>query len=319
MLADFASFRTGRRFDSWLPRFWEGLDTQQLDKLWRQLRQSTGVMAVAVAAAFARGRPLRSTLLEPERAVPESGSAEDLRRFASDTFFSGHLPDRRAGERSPSAEVSGRSEQAGTGRCGPTRRWGWPRSRAPVRWNRILRESMLCSAMPTGAGRCSTRRGKSIQRCWRSRRIAWPVWRGWPQADYADGKLEEARNTAQKALAQSPADSEINLLMGEILVAQQDYADAEPYLRTEPARASGSPAARSRPARPAAGENRPAAGGDEGADPGTLQRRGRQLALPACAPVSRSRRFESRGRGVRKIETDPVQPRRNGSESPDAC
>jgi len=53
---------------------------------------------------------------------------------------------------------------------------------------------------------------------------------GLAKADYADGKLEEARSTAQKALARSPADSEINLLMGEILVARREYADAEPYL-----------------------------------------------------------------------------------------
>jgi predicted Zn-dependent protease len=50
------------------------------------------------------------------------------------------------------------------------------------------------------------------------------------KADYSDGKLDGARSAAQKALARSPADSEINLLMGEILVAQREYADAETYL-----------------------------------------------------------------------------------------
>ena len=45
-----------------------------------------------------------------------------------------------------------------------------------------------------------------------------------------DGHLEEAQTTAQKALARDPRDSEINLLMGEILVAQHKYSDAEPYL-----------------------------------------------------------------------------------------
>jgi predicted Zn-dependent protease len=53
---------------------------------------------------------------------------------------------------------------------------------------------------------------------------------GLAKADLADNRLEEARSTARKALARSPADSEINLLMGEILVAQHEYADAEPYL-----------------------------------------------------------------------------------------
>jgi predicted Zn-dependent protease len=36
--------------------------------------------------------------------------------------------------------------------------------------------------------------------------------------------------TAKKALARDPADSDINLLMGEILVGQHAYLDAEPYL-----------------------------------------------------------------------------------------
>jgi len=53
---------------------------------------------------------------------------------------------------------------------------------------------------------------------------------GLAKANYSDNRLEEARAAARKALARSPADSEINLLMGEILVAQREYADAEPYL-----------------------------------------------------------------------------------------
>lgn len=45
-----------------------------------------------------------------------------------------------------------------------------------------------------------------------------------------DGCLEEARATAQRALARDSADGEINLLMGEILVGKHEYAGAEPYL-----------------------------------------------------------------------------------------
>lgn len=45
-----------------------------------------------------------------------------------------------------------------------------------------------------------------------------------------DGRLDQARAAAQKALTHDPADSEINLLMGEILVTQKEYAHAEPYL-----------------------------------------------------------------------------------------
>lgn len=45
-----------------------------------------------------------------------------------------------------------------------------------------------------------------------------------------DGHFDQARAAAQKALTRDPADSEINLLMGEILVAQKEYAQAEPYL-----------------------------------------------------------------------------------------
>jgi tetratricopeptide (TPR) repeat protein len=45
-----------------------------------------------------------------------------------------------------------------------------------------------------------------------------------------DGHFEEAQATARKALARDSQDSEINLLMGEILVARHEYAQAEPYL-----------------------------------------------------------------------------------------
>jgi len=54
---------------------------------------------------------------------------------------------------------------------------------------------------------------------------------GLAAVDFTDGKVEVAQDTAQKALARSPEDGEINLLMGEILVARKQYADAEPYLK----------------------------------------------------------------------------------------
>ena len=76
-----------------------------------------------------------------------------------------------------------------------------------------------------------TKHGKSIQRCWRCRRIALAGLAGLATAFFADGRLEEARSTAQKALARSPADGEINLLLAEILVTQNEYANAEPYLK----------------------------------------------------------------------------------------
>jgi predicted Zn-dependent protease len=46
-----------------------------------------------------------------------------------------------------------------------------------------------------------------------------------------DGNPEQAQANAQKALARSPEDSELNLLMGEIMVAEHKYAEAEPYLK----------------------------------------------------------------------------------------
>jgi tetratricopeptide (TPR) repeat protein len=46
-----------------------------------------------------------------------------------------------------------------------------------------------------------------------------------------DARLDEAQAAARKALDRDPNDSEINILMGEILVAQRQYETAEPYLR----------------------------------------------------------------------------------------
>src|ERR1017187_2773282 len=89
MLADLASSdREG--FDLSLPRFWEGLGTQQLETRLAQLRQSAGDMAGVVSARLREG-VRSSTLLEVEGAVPEFGNVEDLQRFASGAFFSGHF------------------------------------------------------------------------------------------------------------------------------------------------------------------------------------------------------------------------------------
>jgi tetratricopeptide (TPR) repeat protein len=53
---------------------------------------------------------------------------------------------------------------------------------------------------------------------------------GLAAACLADGQLDQAQATARKALARKPADSEINLLRGDSLVAQHEYAQAEPFL-----------------------------------------------------------------------------------------
>src|SRR5579875_206782 len=44
------------------------------------------------------------------------------------------------------------------------------------------------------------------------------------------GQLDAAEATARKALAQAAQDGDINLLMGEILLAKREYRAAEPYL-----------------------------------------------------------------------------------------
>jgi tetratricopeptide (TPR) repeat protein len=54
---------------------------------------------------------------------------------------------------------------------------------------------------------------------------------GLASTDLGDGKLEAARATAQRILNRNPADADINLLMAEILVAQHEEENAEPYLK----------------------------------------------------------------------------------------
>jgi tetratricopeptide (TPR) repeat protein len=227
MLTDFAnSDREG--FDSSLPRFWEGLETPQLEVRLAQLRQSAGNMAGVVAARLREGaRP--PTPLEPESAVPESGNLEDLQRFASNAYFSGRF--RTAALASDRLRQKYPNDPAG---------WYWA-----VRANQKLGVAALARAgeVEPASPKIHALLGDAYQR----RRMfdqareeyskvlaASPDsvagLAGLAKADYADGRLDEARSTAQKALARSPADGEINLLMGEILVARHAYAEAEPYL-----------------------------------------------------------------------------------------
>jgi tetratricopeptide (TPR) repeat protein len=252
-------------------------------------------MAGVVSARLREG-VRSSTLLESEGAVPEIGNVEDLQRFASDAFFSGHF--RTAVLASDRLRQKHPNDPAG---------WYWA-----VRANQKLGVAALARAgeVEPDSPRIHALLGDAYQR-----RSMFDEAReeyskvlavspdsvaglaGLAKADYADGRLEEAQIAAQKAVARNPADGEINLLMGEILVARREYAKAEPYLE-QSLHARGSPAARSRPTGPGVCENRPLEGGVQGIDPGTRQRRGRFGALSACQLVSGSRRLESRGRGV---------------------
>lgn len=228
MLADLASLDR-EEFDSLLPLFWEGLDTQQLETRLTQLRQSTGLMAGLVAARLGEG--VRSASQpEPERPIPEFGNVEDLERFASDAFFSGRyqiaaLASDRLRQKYP-------NNPAG---------WYWA-----LRANQKLGVAALARAgeVEPNSPRVHALLGDAyrLRRMFDEARAEYSKvlevspdsvagLAGLAKADYADGRLEQARSTAQKALARSPADGEINLLMAEILVAQHEYADAEPCLQ----------------------------------------------------------------------------------------
>lgn len=227
MLAELANSDQGG-FDSSLPRFWEGLDAQQLETRLAQLRQSTGVTAGAVAAHLREG--VRSApLLEPERPIPEFGNAEDLQKFASDAFFSGHF--RTAALAGDHLRQKYPSNPTG---------WYWA-----VRANLKLGVAALARAgeVEPDSPKIHALLGDVYQRRKmfdEAREEYSKVLAGSPDSvaglaglaatDLADGRLAEAQASAQNALARSPADSEVNLLMGEILVARREYADAEPYL-----------------------------------------------------------------------------------------
>ena len=227
MLADLANAdREG--FDLSLPRFWEGLDAQQLETRLAQLRQSAGNMASIVSARLREG-VRSSTLLESEAAVPEFGNIEDLQRFTSDAFFSGHF--RTAALASDRLRQKYPNDPAG---------WYWA-----VRASQKLGVAALARAgeVEPDSPRIHALLGDAYQR-----RNMFDEAReeyskvlaaspdsvaglaGLAKADYSDDRLEEAQIAAQKALARNPADGEINLLMGEILVAQHEYAKAEPFL-----------------------------------------------------------------------------------------
>ena len=53
---------------------------------------------------------------------------------------------------------------------------------------------------------------------------------GLASAYYDDANIGKTIETAQKALIQNPDDPEINLLMGEALISQHKFTDAEPFL-----------------------------------------------------------------------------------------
>ncbi len=226
MLADLArSDQEG--FDASLPWFWEGLDTQELEARLAQLRQSSSVIASIVAARLGEGVPSQP---EPNRPIPEIGNAAELRKLASDAFFSGHFQTAAlAGDR---LRQKYPNDPAG---------WYWA-----VRANQKLGVAALARAgeVEPDSPRVHALLGDAYQR----RRMYDEARQeyskvlavspdsvaglaGLANANYADGKLAEARSAAEKALARSPADGEINLLMAEILVAQEEYADAEPYLQ----------------------------------------------------------------------------------------
>jgi tetratricopeptide (TPR) repeat protein len=228
MLADLAS-SDPEGFDSSLPRFWEGLDTPQLETRLAQLRQSPSAMASAVAARLSEG--VRSAPQpETERPIPEVGNAKNLQEFASDAFFSGQF--QTAALASDRLRQKYPNDPAG---------WYWA-----VRANQKLGVAALARAgeVEPDSPRIHALLGDAYQR----RRMfdeareeyskvlavspdSVAGLAGLAKADYADGKLEEAQSTAQKALARSPADGEINLLMAEILVTQHEYVDAEPCLK----------------------------------------------------------------------------------------
>lgn len=230
MLAELAK-QDQRTFSAALPRFWEGLDAQQLEALLVQLSQSADGIAEAAAEAIRAGPGSKPTPgPEPASADLAKLTKAGLEDRASDAYF--------AGDFQTTALVSDRLRRKYPG--DPTG-WYWT-----VRANQKLGVAALARAgeVEPRSPRVHVLLGDAYQR-----RKEFDAAReeylkvlavspdslaglaGLAETDYADGRLEEARSTAQRALARSPEDSEINLLMAEILVAQHQYADAEPYLQ----------------------------------------------------------------------------------------
>ena len=227
MLADLAH-SDPEGFDAALPRFWEGLDTQQLQARLAQLGQSTTVIAGAVSARIREG--IRSaSVLEPERPLAEPGSLVDLEQLASSAFFSGRF--RTAALASDRLRQKYPNDPAG---------WYWA-----VRANQRLGVAALARAAevepdsPTVHALLGDhyRRRKMFDQAREEYSKVLAIspdseagLAGFASANLAEGKLEEARASAQKALGLHPKDCDLNLLMAEILVAQNEYENAGPYL-----------------------------------------------------------------------------------------
>lgn len=232
-LDELGEFRRSDRnaFEAALPQFWSGLDRPRLEALSAELVHSTDVVAAVIVTAVRNGlRPvdeLRSKSVTPI-VLPEASN--ELERAASNGFFSGDfrlaaLASERLMQRYP-ASVSG---------------WYWA-----VRANQKLAVAALTRAgeLEPGSPRMHALIGDLYQRKKMfaeaeeefSKMLAiapgnLAALAGLANAYFGDGKLQQARETAQKALNQSPADCEVNLLMGEILVALHEYEEAEPHLR----------------------------------------------------------------------------------------
>ena len=214
-----------------LPGFWEGLDAQQLEALLAILRQSADAIARVVETAVQEGTR-SAPVLQPVIPLPDLAGLkkDDLERRASGSFFAGDLW--------TTALVSDRLRQ-----MYPDDPSGWYWA---VRANQKLSVAALARAGEVEPD--SPRIHALLGDVYRRRRMfdeareeyskvlaispdSVAGLAGLAATDLADGRLEQAQVTARKALARSPEDSEINLQMGEILVAQQEYADAEPYLQ----------------------------------------------------------------------------------------
>jgi tetratricopeptide (TPR) repeat protein len=227
MLADLAH-SDPEGFDAALPRFWEGLDTPQLEARLAQLGQSTSSIAGVVSARIREGAR-SAAVLGTEPRIPESASSADLAQLASLAFFSGDF--RTAALASDRLRQKYPSEPAG---------WYWA-----VRANQMLGVAALARAGEVEPG--SPRIHALLGDLYRRRRMFEEAREeyskvlamspdnvaalaGLASTDSADGRLEQARATAQRALAKHPEDGDLNLLMAEILIAQNEYEGAGPYL-----------------------------------------------------------------------------------------
>ena len=217
-------------FSASLPFFWEGLDAKQLEALLAQLRQSADSTARVVEPAVREGTRSAS-VLEPENPLPDLArlTKDDLEHRASRAFFAGELLSTALA--SDLLRQKYPNDPAG---------WYWA-----VRANQKLSVAALARAGEVEPD--SPRIHALLGDVYRRRRMfdeareeyskvlaissdSVAGLAGLAATDLADGRPEQAQVTVRKALARSPEDSGINLQMGEILVEQHEYADAEPYL-----------------------------------------------------------------------------------------